>query len=141
MNQFSIAALFAVAFLFVPLASVGQQAPQRATPRLEMPLPRNNREWKQLRARAHSAPEFRALSKWCELQANMSARKQADREAELREYYAHDCCFNPVKQRPRRDELLNNQIQEHQSQARHWRELENLYSSKAKAMEEAVPQR
>jgi hypothetical protein len=100
-------------------------------------VPNNSREWKQLRVKARSQEDFQALSTWCESQAEACRKKQANYETELREYYEKYCCFNPIKSRPRRDEILNNEIRTCKKEVKRWSDLAILYAGKAKALEAA----
>jgi len=114
-----------------PAPIAGQDA---ANAKSAVSIPKNNREWKRLRASARTSDDFHALSGWCVLQAELYRRKQADCEGELRDYYAKDR-FNPPKP-PGRDVALKNEIATYRERAKHWRELADLYSAKATAVSE-----
>jgi len=118
-----------VSFVLHSAGLTGHAAP--ADSRDNTDVPKTSREWKQLRAKAKTPKEYQALAKWCDSQAGEFQRRQAGMESELRDYYANQCCYNPVKQRPRRDEILKSQIESCKRDGKRWSDLATRFSTKA----------
>lgn len=141
MKQACITIAFTGAALLLSSYAMALQEPVAATSRLESTVPRSDQDWKRLQARARTPEEFHALSKWCDSKAEVSRRNQSDAEAQLREYYAKECCSKPVKQRPRRDELIKNNIESYKRDVKRWSDLAERYSSRAKELEAAAAEK
>ena len=135
MKRVCLFACAIAAFFFLQSAGLAGQDTTVANSQDVTDVPKTSREWKQLRAKAKTQTEYQALSKWCDSQAGECRRHQASLELELRDYYAHDCCSNPVKQRPRRDEILKSQIEGCRRSGKRWSDLAALYSVKAQTLE------
>jgi len=137
MKRACLSAFALIASFLLQSAGLAGQDAVTANSRDDADVPKTSREWKQLRGRAKTPTEYRALSKWCDSQANECRRHQSSLESELRDYYANYCCYNPVKQRPRRDETLKSQIESCKRDDKRWSDLATVYSAKARALESA----
>jgi hypothetical protein len=141
MKQPCVTTAFTAAALLLSSSAMALRDEVPATSKPESAVPRSDRDWRRLQTRARTPEEFRALSKWCDSKAGAALKKQSEAETDLREFYANQCCSNPVKQRPRRDELLKNNIESYKRDAKRWSDLAERYSSKARALEAAPAQK
>ena len=112
--------------LVQPAARSQDAQPDPAKPAFA--VPKNNRQWHRLLAHARTAQEFRALSRWCDSQADVCRRKEADAEEELHRAY-------PVNYA--RTHNLTDAADGYKKQATHWSELSREYAGKAVALEAA----
>lgn len=89
-----------------------------------------------MRARAHTADEFRALGKWCSSQAEAYRRKAEAYEIELKDYSANPS-FRADPQYPSTGQQLKTLVAHYRELAQHWGELGAAMNTKAQQQETA----
>jgi hypothetical protein len=135
MRPFRLKVSLAAAALFAQSAVPAiQEAQQPGPAKSAGVVPKNQREWKRLRAHARTPEQLRALAQWCEAQAAACRRSQADCEAELRELTQRPNT-HPFPANPPRDHILRTLIAHYRKQAVRWMEFAHGYSQKAEALE------
>ena len=97
---------------------------------------KTSREWKRLRARAHTSGDFEKLARWCTSQAEVFRKKADGYEAELKEYDANPAS-RPVPKYPPAGQTLKILIAHYLDLSRSWDEMARAMSAKAAGLKTA----
>jgi len=118
-------AVFFLSWLLMSALLVGMAAAQNQDGALK-----TSRDWKRLRAQAHTEADFGKLAQWCQTQAELYRKKAGDYEVELREYYANPSA-RPVPKYPPADQNLKSLIAHYRDLSKHWDEMAGMMIGKA----------
>jgi hypothetical protein len=95
----------------------GAAVAQTATPEIE-----GYRDWKRLRAEAHTAEEFRKLAEWCSTQVSLNRAKAAMYDLEWKHYYSNPT-FRAEAKYPSREQQLKTLVAHYRELSKHWEDL------------------